>query len=340
MGVLDDAIREHLELKRKHGAPEVDIAREEAEALGPARREPAAGASGAPSSLDEGHAASDLERTQLLSGPASEPPPPPPPGYEPPASAGVPPPPPGVASAPPATPFDAHGGDTPAGAAAMPDTPALSSEAQPAHGETQAFDVFAHDSLEDDVPLPPPLEAHHDESLPDASDTALPPLGSETTHLHPEDSHLHPDPQHLHPEDSHLHPGPHLHPEGPDLPAHEPAEPAERILPPLDESDPLALPPRHEHHDLDEPPNPAVGSRSPTGHEEPARFEPTLEQEPLLAGDHEAPGEADPLAPPTRLHEPPAGPEGDTTAPGREPGAGSHSETDPPKPRNSLDFDH
>jgi hypothetical protein len=39
MGVLDDAIREHLELKRKHGAPEEELRRQEEEALGPVRRE-------------------------------------------------------------------------------------------------------------------------------------------------------------------------------------------------------------------------------------------------------------------------------------------------------------
>jgi len=39
MGVLDDAIREHLELKRRHGAPEEDLRRQEEEALGPVRRE-------------------------------------------------------------------------------------------------------------------------------------------------------------------------------------------------------------------------------------------------------------------------------------------------------------
>jgi hypothetical protein len=42
MGVLDDAIREHLELKRSRGATDDEIARDEAEALGPARRERAA----------------------------------------------------------------------------------------------------------------------------------------------------------------------------------------------------------------------------------------------------------------------------------------------------------
>jgi hypothetical protein len=39
MGLLDDAIREHLELKRQHGAAEDEIARQEAEALGPAAEE-------------------------------------------------------------------------------------------------------------------------------------------------------------------------------------------------------------------------------------------------------------------------------------------------------------
>jgi hypothetical protein len=39
MGILDDAIREHLDLRRKHGAPEEELQRQEEEALGPARRE-------------------------------------------------------------------------------------------------------------------------------------------------------------------------------------------------------------------------------------------------------------------------------------------------------------
>ena len=39
MGILDDAIREHLELKRKHGVPEDELQRQEEEALGPARRD-------------------------------------------------------------------------------------------------------------------------------------------------------------------------------------------------------------------------------------------------------------------------------------------------------------
>jgi len=41
MGLLDEAIREHLELKRRHGADPGELARLEHEALGPARREAA-----------------------------------------------------------------------------------------------------------------------------------------------------------------------------------------------------------------------------------------------------------------------------------------------------------
>jgi hypothetical protein len=40
MGLLDEAIREHLELKRRRGADPSQIARWEQEALGPLRREP------------------------------------------------------------------------------------------------------------------------------------------------------------------------------------------------------------------------------------------------------------------------------------------------------------
>jgi hypothetical protein len=41
MGVLEDAIREHLELKRQHGASEEEVERQETEVLGQARREAA-----------------------------------------------------------------------------------------------------------------------------------------------------------------------------------------------------------------------------------------------------------------------------------------------------------
>jgi hypothetical protein len=42
MGLLDDAIREHLDLKRRHGADPTEIERAEREALGPVRRHPEA----------------------------------------------------------------------------------------------------------------------------------------------------------------------------------------------------------------------------------------------------------------------------------------------------------
>ncbi|MGB0121108.1 MAG: hypothetical protein WBP55_09180, partial [Solirubrobacterales bacterium] len=38
MGILDDAIREHLELKRQHGAEESELEGLESEAFGPADR--------------------------------------------------------------------------------------------------------------------------------------------------------------------------------------------------------------------------------------------------------------------------------------------------------------
>src|SRR5436189_187329 len=40
MGLLDDAIREHLDLKRRRGGDPVEIERAEQEALGPVRRGP------------------------------------------------------------------------------------------------------------------------------------------------------------------------------------------------------------------------------------------------------------------------------------------------------------
>jgi hypothetical protein len=53
MGLLDDAIKDHLELKRRHGADPGEVARLEHEALGPARREPAATAAPPPAPPEE-----------------------------------------------------------------------------------------------------------------------------------------------------------------------------------------------------------------------------------------------------------------------------------------------
>lgn len=59
MGLLDDAIRDHLELKRRHGADPSEVARQEDEALGPARREPVDPAPG-PASADHGELYDDV----------------------------------------------------------------------------------------------------------------------------------------------------------------------------------------------------------------------------------------------------------------------------------------
>jgi hypothetical protein len=54
MGLLDEAIREHMELKRLRGADPSEVARQERDALGPIVREPDA--------EDEGAAFEDLDR--------------------------------------------------------------------------------------------------------------------------------------------------------------------------------------------------------------------------------------------------------------------------------------
>ena len=59
MGVLDEAIREHLELKRRHGADPGEVARLEHEALGPARREAAPAAPGEDAADDDAELAED-----------------------------------------------------------------------------------------------------------------------------------------------------------------------------------------------------------------------------------------------------------------------------------------
>jgi hypothetical protein len=62
MGVLDDAIREHLELKRQHGVAEEELQRQEEEALGPARRDVAP----AESAEDEAAAEPELHDQETM----------------------------------------------------------------------------------------------------------------------------------------------------------------------------------------------------------------------------------------------------------------------------------
>ena len=54
MGLLDDAIREHLDLKRRRGADPLEVERDEREALGPVRRAPEAPPDGEPGDESEG----------------------------------------------------------------------------------------------------------------------------------------------------------------------------------------------------------------------------------------------------------------------------------------------
>ena len=80
MGVLEDAIREHLDLKRQHGASDEELTQQEAEALGPARRElPESEAEAAEAPDDEApeHADPETPESEPVEAPeaAVEPPP-------------------------------------------------------------------------------------------------------------------------------------------------------------------------------------------------------------------------------------------------------------------------
>ena len=64
MGLLDDAIREHLELKRRRGADAEEVTRQEQEALGAPQRAEFAGATPAAAAPDAPPADEDvLEET-------------------------------------------------------------------------------------------------------------------------------------------------------------------------------------------------------------------------------------------------------------------------------------
>jgi hypothetical protein len=61
MGLLDDAIREHLDLKRRRGADPAEVERAQREALGPVRRGPEDADAGDPAFEDEPGAEDELE---------------------------------------------------------------------------------------------------------------------------------------------------------------------------------------------------------------------------------------------------------------------------------------
>ena len=74
MGLLDDAIREHLDLKRRRGADPAEIERAEQEALGPVRREPIGGEEGAGLAPEAGLEAPTGEEAPFEPAPALDPP--------------------------------------------------------------------------------------------------------------------------------------------------------------------------------------------------------------------------------------------------------------------------
>ena len=75
MGLLDDAIREHLELKRRHGADPDEVARQENEALGDPRRAEFARPEGAEPLLEPagGEPAEDAAPEAAVPEPLAEP---------------------------------------------------------------------------------------------------------------------------------------------------------------------------------------------------------------------------------------------------------------------------
>ena len=113
MGLLDDAIREHLELKRRRGADPAEVAEQEREALGPVRGG-AATAAAAPA--DDSALAEPEPEAAAVEPPAPEPEAPPPPVHDESVPAHDEPPPTRLAhdEPPPAPPRDAPAPPSPA----------------------------------------------------------------------------------------------------------------------------------------------------------------------------------------------------------------------------------
>jgi hypothetical protein len=161
MGLLDDAIREHLELKRRRGADASEISRQESDALGPVRRSP----EGAPELGDVPSAGEPALDTEGVAAHLPEPPAPwedettvhaPAPDddiYEPPPvprAAAAPPPPPSAIDPPPlvppvappipATPPPAY--EPPPAAYEPPRAPAHEPDVVPADEEPEGEDLL------------------------------------------------------------------------------------------------------------------------------------------------------------------------------------------------------
>src|SRR4051812_8725966 len=72
MGVLDEAIREHLELKRRRGADTSEVERQEKEAFGPTERQEVPTAEAPEPPAADLHAALDEPGSFAAGGPAAE----------------------------------------------------------------------------------------------------------------------------------------------------------------------------------------------------------------------------------------------------------------------------
>jgi hypothetical protein len=163
MGILDDAIREHLDLKRKHGAAEDELQRQEEEALGPARREVA------PAQAQDTNGAGESAAAEASPDEADEP-------------AGE-----TQAAEPSAEPAEAHTDPAieaaPAPAVEEPQPEPLPPEPDPEPVATEPEPPAPEPVAAEPEPEPPPVEApydaasHEEPSVP-AGDT--PPRGFET----------------------------------------------------------------------------------------------------------------------------------------------------------------
>ena len=201
MGLLDDAIREHLELKRRRGGDPAEIERAERDALGPVRREPEPLA---PAEYDEPDAAAPEFAGDLQDEPA---------GYELPYEDAV-----GddfgepyaprdelssdpatARGAPPAEPFGLSGEEDPWVA---PPPPEPAGEAMPhEHFEADPFEDPHHDPLPE--PADPPAAAQRPPATPPPvtpAPVAPPPVAPPPDHLNQPTAEYRLEPGHPEPE--------------------------------------------------------------------------------------------------------------------------------------------
>jgi hypothetical protein len=168
MGILDDAIREHLELKRSHGAPEEEIHRQEVEALGVAHDE----------ALRENE---DVDATRLAAdedAPAVEEIPAPEPETEAefePAAEFEPPPPSSFEQPPPDFDRGALAEEEPEFETRVEPEPLEEPEPPRRHSDTptQGFDALAEDDEPFDEPPPTPAEGAGEGAEEETSDADL-----------------------------------------------------------------------------------------------------------------------------------------------------------------------